>query len=91
MNDIKNNFGKIYGKGIIASLIKDKKYLENTIEIGTLNSNHHLIKSIENVYAGNKVQQLIINNKFIIENKDKEISLKEIGIRKSFDCYIEFE
>ena len=91
MNDRKNNFGKIYGKIIIASLIKDNKYLENKIQIGTLNSNHHLIKSIENVYAGNKVQQLIINNKFIIENKDKEISLKEIGIRKSFDCYIEFE
>ena len=76
-----------FGKTIIANV----KFGESNIKfkIGLLNSTNHLI--IEFLYRAGKsrdttnVKKLIINE---VEIK-KEKSLKSLGIKNDFSCYIE--
>lgn len=79
----------IFGKKIYANV----KFGESNVsfDIGLLNSTKHLI--MEFLYNAGKslditnVKKLIING---VEIK-KEKSLKSLGIRKDFTCYIELK
>ena len=78
-----------FGKKIIANV----KFGESNVsfEIGLLNSTKHLIK--EFLYIAGKSQDTTNVKKLIINGFEikKEKSLKSLGIRKDFTCYIELK
>ena len=78
-----------FGKTIIANI----KFGESIVsfKIGLLNSTNHLI--MEFLYRAGRSQDTTIVKKLIINEIEikKEKSLKSLGIKKDFSCYIELK